>query len=209
MSKGVFKKSLIISCLGHLAAFGLFTFSFGNKLPYLGPSNNYFWGTVLPRASLEETSSILTNKNNFFLFLGPQMIPKGNISKQDLIRKYYFKPSASLGVPSEKLMGAYVFKEPNSLQQNQKQPLLFYPELPQHFLLFFKDRQAVHIELMFNILLGSKINSIYIKRKVSSGNLEADLLTMRYISRYLFIEQSRFPKNSWQTIKIDLSTKND
>jgi len=46
-----------------------------------------------------------------------------------------------------------------------------------------------------------------IKRKISSGNLEVDLLTMRYIGHYLFIQQKRFTPNNWQTVKIDLSEK--
>ncbi|MGE5197021.1 MAG: hypothetical protein ACM3IL_00745, partial [Deltaproteobacteria bacterium] len=76
-------------------------------------------------------------------------------------------------------------------------------------LLYFKDRQAAHIELMFNVLPDGKSNSMDIKRKISSGNLEVDLLTMRYLSHYLFIQQAGFPANKWQTVKIELSPKND
>jgi hypothetical protein len=86
---------------------------------------------------------------------------------------------------------------------------MFYPRLPYHFALYFKDRQTVHIELMFQVISGAQRNSILVKRRVSSGNLEADLLSMRYISRYLFIQQRGFAPNKWQTVKIDLSTAND
>lgn len=86
---------------------------------------------------------------------------------------------------------------------------MFYPRLPHYFNLYFRHRQAAHIELMFNISASATASSIIIKRKISSGNLEVDLLSIRYIGNYLFIEQSRFPHNTWQTVKIDLSTKND
>jgi hypothetical protein len=86
---------------------------------------------------------------------------------------------------------------------------MFYPRLPEHFLLFFKDRQVVHIELMYNVAPRYKTNVITLKRKISSGNLEADLLSMRYIEHYLFIGQTKFVKNKWQTVKIDLSAKHD
>lgn len=209
MNKGIFKKSLIISFLGHLAAFGVFTFSFSGKLPYLGPSSNYFWGAVPFEIDPRLVNNYI-NKKNIPLSFNSEILPRNNISEQSsFINKQYLKPYVHLVSSGDKLSVPFLQKESTFIQQREKQPIVFYPELPQHFLLFFKDRQAVHIELMFNILLGTKINSIDIKRKISSGNLEADLLTMRYISRYLFIEQSRFPKNSWQAIKIDLSTKND
>jgi hypothetical protein len=86
---------------------------------------------------------------------------------------------------------------------------MLYPKLPHHFLIYFKDRQRVHIELMFNIMTKAMINTILIKRKVSSGNLEADLLSMRYMSHYLFIQQSKFIPDKWQTVKIDLWAKDD
>jgi hypothetical protein len=59
------------------------------------------------------------------------------------------------------------------------------------------------------VISGDKRNSILVKRRISSGNLEADLLSMRYISRYLFMQQRGFVPNKWQTVKIDLSTVND
>ena len=73
--------------------------------------------------------------------------------------------------------------------------------------LYFKDRQLAHIELAFNIISGQKINPVVVKRKISSGNLEADLLSMRYISHYLYIQQAAFPSDVWQEVKIELSPK--
>jgi hypothetical protein len=82
---------------------------------------------------------------------------------------------------------------------------MFYPHLPYNFLLYFADRQAVHIELMYNISPGAHSPVLSLKRKISSGNLEADLLAMRYLSHYLSIQQENFPQNTWQAVKIDLS----
>jgi len=99
---------------------------------------------------------------------------------------------------------------PISLMSGRKESaIMFYPRLPYHFALYFKDRQTVHIELAFAVISGDKRNSILVKRRISSGNLEADLLSMRYISRYLFMQQRGFVPNKWQTVKIDLSTAND
>jgi hypothetical protein len=58
---------------------------------------------------------------------------------------------------------------------------------------------------MFKVDSSGGRNSLEIKRKISSGNLEVDLLSMRYLSPYLFIQQNRFTPNNWQTVKIDLS----
>ena len=41
-----------------------------------------------------------------------------------------------------------------------------------------------------------------------SGNLEADLLSMRYINHYLSVQQQMFPVNKWQVVKIELSAQN-
>jgi hypothetical protein len=82
--------------------------------------------------------------------------------------------------------------------------ITLYPPLPYHFLLYFKDRQAVHIELEFNKISKGQNSSILIKRKISSGNLEADLLSMRYLEHYLLLQQSQLPSNEWQSVKIEL-----
>jgi hypothetical protein len=89
--------------------------------------------------------------------------------------------------------------------QQKESVLVFHPLLPYQLQLYFKDRQTVHIELMFNIISGRENKAIVVKRKISSGNLEADLLSLRYISHYLFIQRARFQPNNWQTVKIDLS----
>jgi len=87
--------------------------------------------------------------------------------------------------------------------------IIFHPQLPYDFLLYFKDRQEVHIELLFKISRDLEDRSIVIKRKISSGNLEADLLAMRYIDHYLFLQQARLPLDSWRAVKIDLGLKGE
>ena len=84
-----------------------------------------------------------------------------------------------------------------------------HPLLPHDFALYFKDRQIAHVELEFNFVSSRQPAVAVIKRKISSGNLEVDLLSMRYIGHYLFIQQTKFAPNSWRTVKIDLSAKDD
>lgn len=80
-----------------------------------------------------------------------------------------------------------------------------HPLLPYRFDLYFKDRQQVHIELEFSVTRSDSRNFVSLRRKISSGNLEADLLSMRYIGHYLFIQQARFSAGVWQPVKIEFS----
>ncbi len=132
------------------------------------------------------------------------------VSKEPFLSaRYYLKPSIPLAFNTEK----EVFKEkiaPLAFSLKRKEPqIIFHPLLPYSFTLYFKDRQVAHVELMFNLSSSGLHNSIEIKRKISSGNLEVDLLSKRYIGHYLFIQQARFTPNRWQSVKIDLSAKND
>ena len=85
---------------------------------------------------------------------------------------------------------------------------MFYPRLSHDFMFYFKDRQAVHIELMFRIDGNEQMNQVVLKRKISSGNLEADLLCMRYLSHYLYTQKTAMPIDKWQAVKIDFSAHN-
>lgn len=88
--------------------------------------------------------------------------------------------------------------------------VMLYPRLPYQFNLYFKDRQVAHVELMYNITKQNSHNSIVIIRKVSSGNLDADLICLRYINNYLSAQQERVcVTDGWKTVKIELSAKND
>jgi len=124
----------------------------------------------------------------------------------------YRKPPADLSQRQDKLFYIYEERLPQFIKQAQKPVIILHPSLPQYFLIYFKDRQLAHIELLFNmpsVPSGKRTSRIEVKRKITSGNLEADLLSMRYISHYLFIQQSAFPSDTWQTVEIDLSCKDD
>ena len=201
-----FRNSVFISLLGHITVFSIFSFSFGNRIPKANFTNVSFFGSILHSADL---SNAYFNTPDIKIFS-----KKANISILDridkgytLVSKQYFKPLVSLPINQEKII--FMQKvDPMSFIQNRKEPvMMFHPLLPYHFLLYFKDRQTVHIELTFNIIPINGTNSILVKRKISSGNLEVDLLSMRYICHYLFIQQARFIPNNWQTVEIDLSAK--
>jgi hypothetical protein len=208
MIKAVFKNAFVISSLGHLMVFGLFSFSFiqnkfGNQEPAM-----VFWGQILPKAGLDFRAMGIAPGPS----INPKLdtvLPKSQSPESYLPLNYSLKPRIELPFNTEK--PAFVPEDiiPEFRPQKKDSPLMFHPLLPYQLQLYFKDRQAVHIELMFNIVTLREKNSILIKRKISSGNLEADLLSSRYINHYLFIQQARFPRDSWQTVKIDLSTKND
>lgn len=216
MINSFFSKSIILSLLGHLTVFSIFNISFGAKLPKLDYSGINFRGAILSNLDLTGACNPVTyplfNKSNTSVL---EKINKGYA----LVSKDYFpveagsrpnwreKPSVARGFNEHKMS----FSEEISLQPQvkNKPAVMFYPRLPDYFNIYFKDRQVVHIELMFNIVSNNSTNSIVIKRRISSGNLEADLLSLRYISHYLFIQETQFIPNTWQTVKIDLSTKND
>jgi len=210
MTDSFLRQAIIISFLGHTALFGMFKLSFGPKVPEAGFSRVYFWGSLLRVPDI-------TNKYGFDIgyksggFKGKaEMIVLNKINRQDSLTPIeYSKPPASAVFNEEKL--SFV-EEPISLPliaQRRESAIMFHPRLPYNFTLYFKDRQSAHIELSFEVISGDKRNSVLVKRRISSGNLEADLLSMRYISRYLFIQQAGFAPNKWQTVKIDLTTVND
>ncbi len=209
MTKAVLKNTLIISSLGHLMVFGLFSFSFDqNRFQHQEPSL-VFWGQILPNAAVSLKSVVLPGNHSIFEKLDNTVLPKDVTPNFCLSADFSLKPQVQLSFSPGKV--AYCQKEKNVQIQPPKKdsPIKFHPLLPYQLQLYFKDRQAVHIELMFNIGSSPDRNTIMIKRKISSGNLEADLLSIRYINHYLFNQRSRFPLNTWQTVKIDLSTKND
>jgi hypothetical protein len=204
----VFKNTIIISSLGHLLVFGMFSFSFnqnrlGNQEPAL-----VFWGQILPKAALDFRDYGLVKAPG----ISPKLdtvLPARQSPERYLPVNYSLKPQVELAFNSEKpaFTGGDII--PEFLPQKKDSPIMFHPLLPYQLQIYFKDRQAVHIELMFNIVSLREKNSILIIRKISSGNLDADLLSARYINHYLFNQLARFPLDTWQTVKIDLSTKND
>ena len=215
MTSTVFKKSAFISLLAHLAIFGIFGVSFGRRLPAVDYGNVVFQGCVLNNfdfglphigASLGLTGY---SKNKLHSLENKHSIESLRIqTKSDcLAGQGYLKPPVLVSAVSEKQAFIQKFKMP--LKNKERTAVMFYPRLPPYFSLYFKDRQVVHMELMFQIVHGPQHSPISIKRKISSGNLEADLLCMRYINHYLFVQQGMFASSGWQSVKIELSPKND
>jgi hypothetical protein len=196
-----FRNTLAISLAGHLAFLSMFSLSFGRKVPAADYTGVAFWGAVLARPELatmkpRAESGLLRPQTQ--LYSAPAAI---TVAVPDV----YCKPPVSLGAASVKEIYAPA-PEPMAVPPRRKEAVvMFYPHLPYNFLLYFADRQAVHIELMYSISPGADSPVLSLKRKISSGNLEADLLAMRYLSHYLSIQQENFPKNTWQAVKIDLS----
>jgi len=205
------KKSIFISLSGHIIIFSIFSFSFGYKIPKVNYASVSFWGAILRRSDLTSRENFKPQdiKKIFMKKPNVNLIERTNREFLSSCQSYSLKPAVFLESGEAKII--FVLKTTPALLPSsiRSQAIMFYPQLPYHFLIYFKDRQVAHIELMFNIISGEKTNAIVVKRKISSGNLEADLLSMRYIGHYLFIQQAMFSPNNWQTVKIDLSAKND
>lgn len=204
-------KYLGISLLGHGVLFFIFSVSFGSNPSLIKYPVVNFRGSVLTNLDLKYFSrgNTFTPSSSAKINVASRKPGVAAVVKIRQPRAFFtgdsLKPALPAGVNNDKL----VFFDKAVFPQSAKiKPvIMFYPRLPPYFNIYFQDRQVVHIELLFNISSGRPATSIAIKRKISSGNLEADLLSIRYISQYLFIQRLRFRPDSWQSVKIDLSTK--
>lgn len=203
-------RAVFISLLGHVTLFGMFSLSFGPKVSQASFAPVYFRGSFLQNYDLINNRNAQKADKTPALSRRSEILPLDKINRQGLFAlKDYLKPPILFAFNQDKAVFMDRTAQAPPLSQQKESAVMFYPKLPYHFALYFKDRQTVHIELSFEVVSGDKRNSILIKRRISSGNLEVDLLSMRYISRYLFIEQRQFAPDKWQTVKIDLSTVND
>ncbi len=211
MRNTVLSKTIFISLLGHLTLFSIFNLSFSNIILKYDYTSVSFWGQFLYNSQVRPPLPSQDSSYIRDLFIRkPDTSALDKVTQEAAsLTRYYLKPPVSLLFNTKK--GTFIKKYPPiSLPARRREPaIIFHPLLPYDFTLYFKDRQVAHVELMFNIASGPAGNSIFIKRKISSGNLEVDLLVSRYISRYLFIQQANFTANNWQAVKIDLSAKND
>lgn len=201
-------KSIFISALGHLTLFSIFTVSLGGRIAKADYTCVSFLGQLLRNSQVVYSENKIETLFNRHLSSGYYLntirqIPR---SKANTALSGGLKPIVYSVFNTEKM----IFKPKLNLvapKKREEPSILFHPLLPYGFKLYFKDRQVAHVELLFNIVSDGRGNSTVIKRKISSGNLEADLLIMRYISHYLFIEKVRFSPDKWQTVKIDLSAE--
>ncbi|MFH1441097.1 MAG: hypothetical protein ABIH18_03520 [Candidatus Omnitrophota bacterium] len=206
-----FKKSILISLLGHITVFSMFSFSFGSGILKFNNARVSFLGAVLNQSDLTHPARNFSSSKN--LVNNAELIQLYKEKAEFKITSPEFIKPLSRGIfnniekdAEKKYLKNNIFPLPITRIKN-KPVVMLYPRLPYQFNIYFKDRQAVHIEVIFNsISVGRSIASL-VKRKISSGNLEADLLTMRYISHYLFIQKPKIHSDDWQTVKIDLSTK--
>lgn len=211
MKNKFIKKTVLISLLGHLTVFSIFSFSFGFKFPQAQYANISFWGQLLEGYQFSSNAAVISPAHSVIFFnRKPDTKELDKISKVAIMtQRSYFKPQATLAYNADK--EAFVLKpEPPKLFLTRKEPaIIFHPLLPYDFTLYFKDRQVAHVELMYKVMPHLEGASAMIKRKISSGNLEVDLLSLRYISRYLFMQHKGIIAVDWRTVKIDLSKKND
>ncbi len=188
--------------------FGLFTFSFDHNRFQARETRLFFWGGILPKAAFDFQPGGLARGGEFIQKAG-DVLPKNTGFEFFTPADYSLKPQEEVAITAVKPLFIHQRTAAGVLPLKKDSPIMFHPLLPYQLQIYFKDRQAVHIELMFNIISSGEKNIILTRRKISSGNIEADFLSARYISHYLFIQQARFPLDVWQTVKIDLSTKND
>ncbi|MEK6727652.1 MAG: hypothetical protein AABY28_03120 [Candidatus Omnitrophota bacterium] len=211
MKNKFLKKSVFISLLGHLTVLGIFSFSFGVRLPQAQYTNISFWGQLLQGYQFSSNTTVISPAHSVIFFnRKPDTKELDKISKVVIMtQRNYFKPQAALAYNTDK--EAFILKpDPPKLFLTGKEPaIIFHPILPYDFTLYFKDRQVAHVELMYKVMPQLEGITAMIKRKISSGNLEVDLLSLRYISRYLFMQHKGIIAVDWRTVKIDLSKKND
>jgi hypothetical protein len=194
---------LVFSALLHAACLGLTGLSFPPQ-PRPSLPELVFWGRLL---TSPPTAAVTPSIARPALYDGRLFPPAQSM----------FTPGASGGAgvpPWVKPPAAPVLPRPEpgpfraapeAFEAGKDSSVMIHPLLPYQLQLYFKDRQSVHMELMFKIIPRPLGNHIVIKRKVSSGNLDADLLCCRYLGHYLFIQGARFAPNTWRTVKIDLS----
>jgi len=210
MRNSLFRKTIIISILGHLAMFNIFSFSFGRQIPAANYPDISFQGALLsgydlisrPVFAIKDIKKVFLKKPQDF---GIDKKKSDHLSLAD----YYYKPQASAPLTDNKTEFSPKQDLITYLAKKKESVVMFYPPLPYHFMLYFQNRQSAHIEITFKVNSSLGATSLEIKRKISSGNLEVDLLSMRYLSPYLFSQQKSFAPDSWHTVKIDLSPKND
>jgi len=209
MLNSIFKKTVIISLVGHLSMFGIFSFSFGARLPAVNYGNVSFWGPILKPYDFLSKSNLGGRALKKAIFGQPKIYPVvKEINDRELIFSNYLKPCAGIGIVNDKSIFITKLIGQDYSLKRKKSVVMFYPSLPYNFSLYFKDRQVAHIGLEYSTSSRNKINYLEVRRVVSSGNLEADLLCMRYISHYLTIKKdASIGLDKWQKVKIELELK--
>ena len=184
--------------------FGVFEPVIATRARTAGPENTAFLGSILRAGDFLRPQFLNVKAGAKALNIKTVYPPKDDDFLSPSI-KDALKPSADFIRPAQK--STFVEQRSSSFvyQPKEKPALTFYPVLPYSFILYFTDRQTAHMEFTFYISDDGKIT--HVKRTVSSGNLETDLLAYRYVTHCLFLQEGRFPARTWQNVKIDLTRK--
>ncbi|MGE5308057.1 MAG: hypothetical protein ACM3OC_03150 [Deltaproteobacteria bacterium] len=192
---------LLLSSAFHAAGFAFVGLSF--RSPHIEQPPLVLAGRLLPGKPAEQGPAAL-RRRVFPQTCAPVQFPKTavfNPGKGDLRKPAVYAALPGCARPQPQFAAA-----PAVFAVKKDSVITIHPLLPYGLQLYFRDRQSAHLELMFMIYTNRPEKKfIIIKRKVSSGNLDADLLCSRYLGHYLFIQQERFATNTWQTVRIDLS----
>jgi len=198
--------AVIISLVCHTIIFGNVGLIFGDKIARntFKLTKIFFLGPILQESDYNtETDSRpgdYVSKLNTRIMIGPVKARPEQLDdfgrSAEVINKPVVFASANSKTAYFKPAGAFESRKPGS-------SIMFYPNMPYHFMLYFKDRQTAHMEVTFYVSDQGRITGL--KRRVSSGNPEVDLLIMRNLTYFLNLCKSNLSSNSWETVKIDLS----
>jgi hypothetical protein len=213
---GTLRNALFISLIWHILCAGVIEPTFGKVLDDAHFPEVLFLGSILDSHDLaflsqEEISDgqpkePLYSRINLFNFKTSVLSKRKGESFLSLIK--YRRPLFNLNYRKEEKIITRPRLDHSILDEYKKgSSLVFYPRLPYSFLIYFKDRQKAHIE--FSFYISEKGVITFIDRKITSGNLEVDLLASRYINRHLNLIKGQFLTNTWQTVKIDLTRRDD
>jgi len=199
------KSAIFISLICHIVMFNNIELTFSNRIAEKGRvfafSKIFFLGSILDTSTPLGIDGEHSRKIGYSL---DRIITKSNaglyMGIKPALELYTTKSNAGLYLGNKI---TYFQPSPIPLIRQANSGIMFYPPMPYHFLLYFKDRQTAHMEVAFYISPEGKVARI--KRKISSGNPEVDLLIMRNLTHFLNLCESNFALGSWQTVKIDLS----
>ena len=193
--------AIFISLICHIFCFNNIELSFHKKFTG-GDSESskiFFLGPILKAGYSHPSGKTGYSRNRIYTEILPDALKAKSQSIYELDSDFAKPPLGNLN--DTKISYFVSFTIPKTTKANSG--IMFYPPMPYHFLLYFNNRQTAHMEVAFYISPEGKV--VGIKRKISSGNPEVDLLIMRNLSHFLNLCKSNFALDSWQIVNIDLS----
>jgi hypothetical protein len=203
ISRG-FRYGILVSCAFHGITAALFTFSFGRVLPAPSVTETHFLGQLLNSWDIVPEMAAATGMVRTREGVDA-LLPAAKSRARAVPEQLPFaalKPGRAVVIVPEK--GSAAFHQV-PFPVRVEPVITFYPHLSPNILLYFKDRQNIHMELGYMMELRQGRPKVQVRRRVSSGNLEADLLSMRYIGRSLMLHQVYLEPSHWYRAKIDLA----